>query len=220
MIGLIFLSTIECAQPTQVKFDHLTVEDGLTSGSINDIIQDSRGFMWFGTNSGLNRYDGYEVKFYNSISVGDEKSQSLFVTSLIEDGKNNIWFGTKSGGVSKLDRKTELFSHYYHDPEDSNSLSNQYVNDIYEDSQGIIWIGTEHGLNRFNPEDNTFTSYYHDPEDSASINDDRITVLHEYPTGTLWAGTRKGTLIRKIYQMMRLPILLMIILVQREREQI
>ncbi len=143
-----------------IKFEHLTVQQGLSDNTISCILQDSKGFMWFGTSNGLNRFDGYDFKIYptdpnipHSLSMG-------FVRSLIEDQHGMMWIGTQGGGLNKYDRKRDRFTCYRNVPNDPTSLSDDYVNSIYEDKTGTLWIGTrETGLNKFDREKEQFIHY-------------------------------------------------------------
>ena len=184
------------AQPADVKFDHLTVEDGLSNGAVHTIMQDSRGFMWFGTRFGLNRYDGYEFKVLGHDPKNPNSLPSYRVTAICEDWKGAIWVGTFNGGLARFDRKTEQFKNYFQDPDDSEAISGNFITAIYEDSQQNLWIGTENGLNKYDREQDSFITYYHNPADSNSICDNRITSFCEMPSGILWAGTKSGSLIK------------------------
>ena len=184
------------AQPADVKFDHLTVEDGLSNGAVYAILQDSRGFMWFGTRFGLNRYDGLEFKVFGHDPKNPNSLPGYQVTAICEDWTGAIWVGTFNGGLAKFDRKTEQFTNYFQDSADPNTISSNFITAIYEDSQQNLWVGTENGLNKYNRNQNSFITYYHDPVDSQSICDNRITSFCEIPSGTLWIGTKSGSLIK------------------------
>ena len=124
-----------------LKFDTISVEDGLSQSTIFCILQDRQGFLWFGTEDGLNKFDGYS------------------------------------------------FTIYKHDPEDHNSLDNNWIQVLHEDSDGIIWIGTINGLDRFNPENESFTHYKNDPFDSSSLSHNNVTSIVEDQEGNQFALT-------------------------------
>ena len=100
------------AQQDRVAFRHLTIADGLSQNAVQAIVQDSRGFMWFGTKDGLNRYDGYQfVVFrhdpFDSTSIADSD-----ITALFEDKTGRLWVGTRGGGLSRFDRARERFDRF------------------------------------------------------------------------------------------------------------
>ncbi len=176
-----------------LKFDRLGKEQGLTSGSVQTILQDYQGFMWFGTRDGLFRYDGiiitaFKHDRYDSTSLGNN---SIFV--ILEDHENVLWLGTAGGGLNRFDRQTEKFQRLRHDPDNPNSLSADVISALYEDENGAIWAGTWEGLNRLDRDRTTITRYLHDPNDSASMNRSWVRSLCEDSSGWLWIGTEWGT---------------------------
>jgi PAS domain S-box-containing protein len=183
----------------RVQFDHLTVEDGLSHPVIYDILQDRQGFLWFATEDGLNRYDGYTFKVYKPIQDDPDSLQAATIMSLIEDHHGNLWVGTRGGGLSKFDPITETFTTYQHDPDNPNSISGNMIlfEALYEDAQGYIWAGTPlDGLNRLDPATDTFTHYRHDPDNPNTIRPGVVTslapALREDGHEGLWIGTING----------------------------
>src|SRR6266702_6438019 len=105
------ISVCAFCQTANLKFTHLSIEGGLSQSNVTCILQDSHGFMWFGTRDGLNKYDGYKFTVFKN-TEGDSKSISNnFITSLIEDKKGDLWIGTWGGGLNKLDRQKDQFIH-------------------------------------------------------------------------------------------------------------
>ncbi|MEQ9551312.1 MAG: two-component regulator propeller domain-containing protein [Coleofasciculus sp. G3-WIS-01] len=183
------------AQDYQIKFDHIKVNDGLSQSGVAPILQDSQGFMWFGTQDGLNKYNGYTFKIYkhqeeDSLSLSDN-----FILSIYEDKEGIIWVGTESGGLNKFDRKTEQFTHYTYDSGNQHSIGNNKVLSIYEDKDEKLWVGTDGGgLNEFNRETEQFTRYTHNLDDPNSLSNDTVLSIYEDKDGTLWVGTNGGGL--------------------------
>ena len=106
-----------------------------------------------------------------------------------------LWIGTWDGGLNKMDRSTNKFTHYKHNPDDKNSLSDNAISSIFEDSWGTLWIGTWHGgLNKFDRRTEKFKSYKHNSSNAKSISDNRIVSICEDPSGVLWIGTYYGGL--------------------------
>jgi ligand-binding sensor domain-containing protein/signal transduction histidine kinase len=146
-----------------LKFTHLTTSDGLSQGYVTAILQDHRGFMWFGTQDGLNRYDGNTFVTYKNKADAPESLSSNSIKSLIEDDQGHLWIATYTGGVNKFDPATERFTHYRHDPNSPNSLIADSVNSIAQDRRGFLWFGTEaSGLDKLDPATGTFTHYLND----------------------------------------------------------
>lgn len=172
------------------SFKRVTIDDGLSQTTINDIFQDSNGYMWIGTRDGLNRYNGHKFEIYkykenekNSI-VGND------ITDIDEDNEGNIWVGT-SAGISKIDVKNEQIKNYL--PKDNScNLSNYKVKDIFIDKDGEILIATEDGLNRYNKESDNFERLYDSPISHESLSSQFIQSITEDNEGNYWIGTKKG----------------------------
>lgn len=176
----------------QVKFEHLTPDDGLSSRFVNSIIQDNQGFMWFGTANGLNRYDGYEFTIYRHDPQDPNSLSTSTINMLWEDRAGRLWIATQYG-LNLFNRQTGQFSRYLNDPTDSHSLNDNRVRRIYEDSQGNLWLGTrDGGLNLFDPARETFTRYQHDPQQPGSLSNNHVEAIYEDHQGVLWVGTMNG----------------------------
>ena len=145
-----------------LKFTHLTTSDGLSQAYVTAILQDHRGFMWFATRDGLNRYDGNAFVTYKHNPNDPGSLSSNFIQDLIEDDHGYLWTATNVG-VNKFDPGTERFTRYVHDRNNPNSLGGISVKSIVQDSRGYLWFGTEDsGLDKFDPAGETFTHYPHD----------------------------------------------------------
>ena len=140
----------------RLDFDKINIEDGLSHISVLDIIQDSKGFIWVGTQFGLNRYDGYSFEVFNFDVEDDQSISSDFVLSIFEDSTGLIWVGT-SNGLNSYNPSTTKFKRYLHDETNQNSITNDHITSITEDSLGYIWIGTAGGgVNRLNKQTDSF----------------------------------------------------------------
>ena len=183
-----------------LKFQHITVADGLPQSTIKRIIQDHLGFLWMTTQSGLVKYDGYSFTTYSYTPIdtklnNNDTIKSLSdrdVTELLEDQYGNIWVGTASNGLNKFNRENETFKHYRHHQRDSTSLSHDGTYTLYEDKKGTLWIGTINGLNKFQPQTETFKSYYNDPGNLNTLSNNEIYAMLEDRRGNFWVGTRNG----------------------------
>ncbi|MEM6964261.1 MAG: two-component regulator propeller domain-containing protein [Bacteroidota bacterium] len=173
---------------SQPIFEHITSDDGLSENVVNCIFQDSRGFMWFGTNDGLSKYDGNQFTVYkpNFSEKGSISSNLIF--AITEDLEGNLWIGTTGSGLCKFDAKTEVFTAYKSDPNDPRSLTSDYINKLFTDSKGRIWIGSARGLNVFDPsaEETVFYDY------SIAFKNNFISAVREDKKGNIWVASRKG----------------------------
>lgn len=141
--------------------DHFTISEGLSNNSINAIFQDSRGFLWIGTEDGLNRYDGYAFEVLKSDGDPEFSLAGNCITAIQEDRNGNIWIGTKRRGISVLITQTGKFKHYRHIPGDAASLPENTVTDFYLSPTGEMWIKLETFLVKYNEPDDSFKSYGH-----------------------------------------------------------
>ena len=172
-----------------VQFEHLTIEDGLSQNAGLAILQDSRGYLWIGSQDGLNRYDGYTIKVFKHDPEDPTSISHNSILSITEDQDGYLWIGTWGGGLNRFDPITETFVRYRYNPDDPSSLSNDVVTSIEEDSSGVLWVGTLGGLNRYNPENDRFDHFTFDPYDSNSLSSDAVSVIIEDSLGQLWIGT-------------------------------
>jgi ligand-binding sensor domain-containing protein/signal transduction histidine kinase len=147
-----------------LKFTHLTTNDGLSQGYVTAILQDRRGFMWYATRDGLNRYDGNDFVVYKHNPSDPGSLSSNFIQDLIEDDQGYLWTATNTG-VNKFDPTTERFTRYLHDPNNVNSIGSASVKSIAQDRRGYLWFGTEdEGLDKLDARTGTFTHYRNDSD--------------------------------------------------------
>ncbi|AXY76285.1 histidine kinase [Paraflavitalea soli] len=201
------------AQQPSLYFDRLTMQNGLSHNKVNCIIRDRRGFMWFGTNDGLNRYDGHNFDVFQ-YKPGDSTTISgNIIHDILEDEQGVLWIATADGGLSRYDHKQpprRQFKQYRHLPGDSHSIPVNILNKLLLDTQGYLWIGTSGvGLLRFDRVMEKFTlPIAHDTRtildlemDKAgmskvpfSFNNDEISCFTTDIKGRLWMGSRFGGL--------------------------
>lgn len=174
-----------------LRFDHLNIEQGLSQSSIHVIFQDSRGFMWFGTQDGLNRFDGYNLKVYKPDLDRPDNLSDRWVNAILEDEDGYLWIGTRQGGLNRFDPRLETFTHYVHSESDPASLNDDHINMLYRDRANIIWVGTPAGLDRYDKTTDSFIHYLADPE---GIRVDKITAMYHDSRGQYWLGTMDGGL--------------------------
>lgn len=133
------------SQKLDVRFERLSIEEGLSQSGVTCILQDSLGYLWFGTGDGLNKYNGYEIEVLRHSPEDPRSLSDNSITSIHEDSMGILWVGTFSGGLHKFDRETHEFFPYTHNPENLKSLSHNRITAIYEDHSGTLWIGTRGG---------------------------------------------------------------------------
>jgi len=189
---LILLSffTLLFSQQEELKFDLITTSDGLPGNNIVTIFQDSFGFIWISTRSGLVRYDGYNFK---SISSGDsiEFTGDKLAATLAEDTENNIWIGTRRKGLIKYTRKSETLTSFPMETDSTSLLYNNIIGSILIDKD-ILWIGTASGLNKWDLKSNERKIFQYDSLDTSTISSNTINDIVKDSTGNLWLGTYYG----------------------------
>ncbi len=178
------------AKEQKVLFDKISVLQGLSHSSVYSIAQDKQGYLWFATQDGLNKYDGYDFKKYFH-DPNDSTSLSYSSISIIySDSKDNLWVGTWGGGLNRFDRSTGSFVRYYSEISDSNNLGSQRISFIMESQKEELWIGTgEDGLFIYNYNSETFR-YFN--SSNSNLYHDRIWGLAEDGDGTIWIATETG----------------------------
>jgi transcriptional regulator with GAF, ATPase, and Fis domain/ligand-binding sensor domain-containing protein len=181
------------ADSRSVRFEHISRAEGLSQSFVYAIAQDREGYLWFGTQEGLNRFDGYEFTVFandpdDPSSISDES-----IRTVVADSDGNIWIGTDAGGLSRFDSATQSFTNYLHDPTNPASISDNRVRVIVEDSEGMLWIGTDgSGVDRFDRTTGEFTHFAPDLENPRAISGAHIWDILEDSAGDLWVATDAG----------------------------
>ncbi len=147
-----FLFSTDYVFTQELRFKHLSPDQGLFSGNVRSFLQDFQGFMWVGTDDGLYRYDGSEMIKYRYEKNNPNSLSDNNVLSLFEDSNNNLWVGTFNGGLSLYDRKHDYFHHFQNNPNDSTSIVGNAIRDMFEDNSKNLYIASK-GLSYFNLEE-------------------------------------------------------------------
>jgi ligand-binding sensor domain-containing protein/signal transduction histidine kinase len=174
-----------------IRFEHISITEGLSQSVVNAILQDRRGFLWIGTEDGLNRYDGYEIKVFRPEPENPESLSDRWITALGEDTQGYLWIGTRQGGLNRFDPMTGKFMNYRHEPAVPDSLGDDHVWAIYPDGAGI-WVGTASSLDLLEPASGTFEHLRANPELEGRLSSDQITTILKDSRGMLWVGTLDG----------------------------
>jgi ligand-binding sensor domain-containing protein/signal transduction histidine kinase len=192
LISLALLAPpIVAGQRERLRFERLSGESGLPQSSILCICQDSRGFLWFGTYDGLERYDGFQFKTFKHNSDDSTSLSQNLVRDIFEDREGILWIGTEHG-LCRYNRTTETFTSFFEDAGNSAGISSSRIRRIFQDREGELWITTEDGLNRYDRERNRFVAFRNDPGDPRSLASNFIRAIGQGIEGTLWVGTSKG----------------------------
>jgi len=179
--------------PQSMRFDRLSIEDGLSQSNVKAIVQDSTGFLWFATENGLNRYDGNSFRQYRRDRTSHDTLESDFVHDVSLDASGNLWIATDGGGVARWNAANDNFTIMRHDPDNPGSLADDNVLAVLADSRGWVWMGTRHnGLDRLDIRTGEITHYRHNPDDPSTLSHNDIFDVTIGPEGEIWIGTQGG----------------------------
>ncbi len=187
------LATSLFAQPHDIRFEHISVEQGLSNFSVSSIVQDQQGFLWIATEEGLNRYDGYDFTVYKADPADSNALPTSFFGQLYRDRAGALW-PNAFVHLYRYDPETDSFVRFERYAPNTKSLSGKWITQVIEDGYGEFWIGTTEGLHRYNRQREVLIDYRHDPNDPTSISADYITAFSEDSASrnTLWIGTFNG----------------------------
>ncbi len=197
LLALLALTTVfsppvrgAAPEPT-LRFETLSVQHGLAQESVLSIVQDRDGFMWFGTQSGLSRYDGYRFVNYRS-EIGNPRSlASNWVRVMLLDRRGRMWLGT-DGGLNRYDPATRSFTLYAPNEPSRRGMGNRQIKAMVSDGADGLWIGTADGLQHFDINTGKFTVWHHTPNDPRTLRNDGIQSLALDGDGRLWIGSAAG----------------------------
>jgi len=171
---------------------HLTTADGLPEGGVHTILQDSQGFMWFGTEDGLVRYDGQELVRYGYSARPGHGLPGNYINQVVEGPRHDLWLAM-NGGLARWNRARDDFTVYRHDPRDPGSLASDQVNTVAIDARGRVWVGTtDAGLDILDPRTGRFENLRHAAAEPGSLVSNHVNTLIRDPAGNLWVGTDQG----------------------------
>ncbi len=196
LVAAVFLLAISSAamatapRPT-LRFEHLSVAEGMAQESVLAVVQDRDGFMWFGTQNGLSRFDGYRVINYRAAPGKPRALSNNWVRVLHLDRHGRLWLGT-DGGLNLYDPVTQSFTLFTPDETARRGNGNRHINAIVGDGDDGLWIGTNDGLQHFDTVLRRFTTWHHARGDERSLSDDNVNALAMDADKRLWIGTGGG----------------------------
>jgi signal transduction histidine kinase/ligand-binding sensor domain-containing protein len=179
------------SQQRLLQFKYLTTDDGLSSSIVTSIVQDYKGFLWFGTYDGLNCYDGTKIITYQKNLSDSTSLIENHVQTIFEDREKNLYIGTRDG-LALYNRDTDHFINYKFERSSPFHELALGVSRIIEDSLGNLWLSTDKGAIYFNRTANKIIRYQHDPTDPLSISNSAIEYVYRDTRGRLWMSTQKG----------------------------
>ena len=195
-ITFVFLFFIELVNAQgDVAFNHITVENGLSHSAVTCILQDKSGFMWFGTQDGLNRYDGYSFKVFKNNPRDPKSISDNFIFTIYEDKSGTLFFETQAGKLNKYNPLTESFSIVSKDSTDLKDAKMNSVLALFNDKGNIQWTGglsKETGLKMTDTKTGEIKNYLNDPKNKYSLSDNKVYSILRDKSGTLWVGTFNG----------------------------
>jgi ligand-binding sensor domain-containing protein/signal transduction histidine kinase len=176
-----------------IRFEQFSLEEGLSQSVVNVVLQDRQGFLWIGTEDGLNRYDGYGFKVYKPDDDDPSSLNDRWITALAEDPQGFLWVGTRLGGLNRYDPVAGTFTHFVHNETDPKSISDNKISSLLPDEKGL-WVGTENGLDFYEYETGVFAHYRASTGNTNSLSSNSITMLLKDSGGLLWIGTSNAGL--------------------------
>ena len=185
-------ATVPAAGSTAPAFYHLTVENGLSQNAVLSLGQDDRGFMWIGTSNGLNRYDGYRFRVYQSRSDDSSSLSNNNIISILIDSRQRMWVGTYAG-LNQYHPKKDEFSHV-----PLPAGNNVPFHCLYEDRQGTVWVGSGEGLYTLEADGNqALLKPYALPTEGTVSKKPDVRAVMEDRNGNLWVGTTTGLVLMR-----------------------
>jgi ligand-binding sensor domain-containing protein len=178
---LVVIASTTQAQSIELAFDRFSQVRGLGNRSVYSVAQDDNSFLWLGSQDGLLRFDGYELKIYKSNLRDRNSLADNNIRALAKDKQGNLWIATQGGGLDQFDQKKEHFTHYANDPNNPNSISGNAVWSVFVDKENRVWAGTfSDGLNVFDPKQKKFNRI-------SSVRDP-VMAIAQSPDGLIWFG--------------------------------
>ncbi|MEZ4858701.1 MAG: two-component regulator propeller domain-containing protein [Flavobacteriaceae bacterium] len=188
----LLLPILGFSQESLLTFKHTGIDDGLSQNTVTCIYQDKLGFMWFGTQDGLNRFDGYQYLPFKNERNNPNSLGGNYIWELYEDDENTLWVGTFGGGLNSMDLTTGEIKNYKQNPEDPNSFPSNRIFSITEHPKGILWIGCNEGLIRFDKATHKSQLFLSNKNTEGTLEDNYVGIVVADNKGSLWLRSDKG----------------------------
>ena len=184
------LVAIPIVEGRDIRFRHLSQTQGLSQIRVTHIVQDNQGFMWFGTQYGLNRYDGYNFKVFTHRAGNPQTLSCVYISALFKDRAGTLWIGC-ANSLDRFDPTTETFTHYYIASRGGKGVG-ETVTHISQDRSGALWLATPNGLYQFDADSGQTKRFGHDPQNPLSLSNNEIKSSGEDRSGALWVASPEG----------------------------
>jgi ligand-binding sensor domain-containing protein/serine phosphatase RsbU (regulator of sigma subunit) len=195
LLLLFLLPSAKLIAQNRINFNNLNTKHGLSQSSVTVIFQDKKGFMWFGTQDGLNRYDGYNFKVFRNNPSDSTTISENFIFSIYETSNGILYIETQTGILHKYNPRDESFLKVNKDSINLFGLKFSTVGALFEESDYIRWtggLGKATGLSRLDTRTGRTIEYKHNPADPSSLSDDKVYSVYRDRSGRLWAATMNG----------------------------
>lgn len=181
----LLLTVFACSfvKAQQLRFSHITEDQGLSQRNVNCVFQDSRGFIWIGTQDGLNKYDGYEIKVFKHNPFDTNSISNNFIECILQDHNGKIWIGTQNG-LDIYDLSTNKFSHI-----NDKIIQDRRIKTIFQDTEKNIWLGTDKGLNKLIYSIGKVESYVFEIPEDAILSSESVWSIQEDKSGVIWLAS-------------------------------
>lgn len=193
LLVICILGNAPCMSQDSNRFTPLNIGDGLSHNTVYGIYQDSRGYLWFCTENGLDRWDGHRFRVYYHQPNQKQSLSHNNTNAIVEDNHGALWVATYGGGINRFDPRTESFEHYMAGPAEQGGLTSNYVQTLVCDSSGKLWVGSaDAGLAILDPRTGQAQHFRHDPANMDSLGNDRIWAIVFDEADRAWVGTDRG----------------------------
>ncbi len=190
---IIIFSSLVFGQYNQIRFDHISIEQGLSQSSVLSIAQDNLGFMWFATQDGLNRFDGYTFTVYSHDPLDSNSISDIGIQKLYVDNTGNLWVITLSGKLERYDYEHDLFFHYHINKTNTFDKPSERISSIVEDRTGQLWVCTGSGnIYHYNQIRDNFIYQQFSKSNNTLLSNSHAQCLYADKEGILWIGTWEG----------------------------
>ena len=190
IVLLLFLvSSDSSAQQPFLRFEHLSIKEGLSQNSVIAIGQDRLGFLWFGTQEGLNRYDGHQIKIYRKKANERSSLGGNWINVLLVDKAGHLWVGLRNSNLDRLHTDLGHFEHFEIKAPHQDSVE---ILSLFEDHQNNIWVGKNKGLAKIDPQNDSISHLFERELMKIDGELPRINTMFQDSQQRVWLGTNKG----------------------------